>query len=61
MLGHDLHDCLDKGVQTLLREGVNFGFFGRWLRADNEEFHPGINLETLLNPDMVECTKGNRL
>ena len=61
MLGHDQRDCQDKGVQTLIREGVNFGFFGRWLRADNDEFQPGINLETILNPDMVECNKGNRL
>ena len=29
MLGHDQHDYQDKGVQTLLREGVNFSFFGR--------------------------------
>ena len=61
MLGHDQHDYQDKGVQTLLREGVNFSFFGRWLRANNDEFQPSINLETLLNPDMAECTKGNRL
>lgn len=39
-------------------EGVNFGFFGKWLRADNDEFQPGINLDNLLNPNQlaVEAT-----
>ncbi|KAF3946921.1 hypothetical protein CMV_026869 [Castanea mollissima] len=41
MLGHDHRNCQDKGVQVLLSEGVNFGFFGKWLRADNDEFQPG--------------------
>ena len=27
-------------------------FFGRWLRADNDEFQSGINLESLLNSDV---------
>nr|POF20283.1 hypothetical protein CFP56_48189 [Quercus suber] len=51
MLGHDQRDCPDKGVQLLLKEGGNFGFYGKWLRADNVEFQPGINLENLLNPN----------
>ena len=43
MLGHDQRDCPDKGV--------NFGFHGKWLRA---EFQPGINLENLLNPNRLK-------
>lgn len=58
MLGHDHRNCQDKGAQVLLSEGVNFGFFGKWLRADNDEFQPGINLDNLLNPNQlaVEAT-----
>ena len=36
-----------------MREGVSFGFFGRWLHADNDEFQSGMNLESLLNSDML--------
>lgn len=61
MLGHDQRDCQDKGAQILLKEGVSLNFFGKWLRADNDEFQPGINLDTLTNPNMAECSKGNRV
>nr|POE99079.1 hypothetical protein CFP56_56263 [Quercus suber] len=54
MLGHDQRDCPNKGVQLLLKEGVNFGFYGKWLRADNNEFQPGIKLENLLNPNRLD-------
>ena len=45
-LGHDQRDCSDKGV--------NAGFYGKWLRADNDEFRPGIILENLLNQNRLE-------
>ena len=51
LLGHDHRNCQDTGVQ-------NFGFFGKWLRVDNDEFQPGINLDNFLNPNQlaVEAT-----
>ena len=52
LLGHDQRDCQDSGTQRFMREGVSFGFFGRWVRADNDEFQSGMNLESLLNSDM---------
>lgn len=53
LLGHDQRDCQDSGTQWFMREGVSFGFFGRWLHADNDEFQSGMNLESLLNSDML--------
>ena len=44
LLGHDLRNCQDLGVQ-------NSGFFGKWLRADNDEFQPGIKLDDFLIPN----------
>ena len=40
LLGHDQMDCQDKGAQLLIKEGVTLGFFGRWLRANNDELQP---------------------
>nr|POE94158.1 uncharacterized protein CFP56_17489 [Quercus suber] len=45
-LGHDQCDCPDKEVIS--------GFYGKWLKADNDEFRLGINLENLLNPNRLE-------
>ena len=48
ILGHDQRDCQDKGAQLSIQEGVT-SFFGRWLRADNDEFQsrkiPGNQIE----------------
>ena len=32
------------------------GIFGNWLRADNGEFQPGIDLINLRNSDIIECS-----
>ena len=40
----------DYGLNTL-------GVFGNWLRAENNEFQPGIDLEGLRTSDMTECSK----
>ena len=44
LLGHDLRNCQDLGVQ-------NSGFFGKWLRANNDEFQPGIKLDDFRIPN----------
>ncbi len=32
------------------------GLFGRWLRADNPDYHPGINKQLLLEAERAECS-----
>ena len=61
ILGHDQRDCQDKGVQLLQKEGVNFGFFGRWLHADNDEFQPGLKLEAFSNKGLVMKEDNNQV
>ena len=41
MLGHEHRDYLGSGDQLMRREGMEFGIFGKWLRANNSEFQPG--------------------
>nr|POF06778.1 hypothetical protein CFP56_60616 [Quercus suber] len=55
LLGHDQKGCRDSGTQRIIRDGVSFGFFGRWLHADNDEFQSGMILESLLDPDSAGC------
>uniref|UniRef100_A0A2N9ETC0 CCHC-type domain-containing protein n=1 Tax=Fagus sylvatica TaxID=28930 RepID=A0A2N9ETC0_FAGSY len=59
-LGHEQRDCSDNEVQIQLREGVDFGLFGKWLRADNNEFQPGLNSNGLLEANLFECNLGGR-
>nr|POE46675.1 hypothetical protein CFP56_61816 [Quercus suber] len=41
-------------VSCPLVPGVISGFYGKWLKADNDKFRLGINLENLLNPNRLE-------
>ena len=54
-LGHEQRDCPVSEVQKLIKEGVDMGLFGRWLRADNPDYHPGINKQLLLEAKRAEC------
>ena len=44
-LGHEQNDCLDPNVQLLLKENIRCGIYDKWLRADNDNFQPGLRLE----------------
>uniref|UniRef100_A0A2N9ID60 Reverse transcriptase domain-containing protein n=1 Tax=Fagus sylvatica TaxID=28930 RepID=A0A2N9ID60_FAGSY len=44
-LGDDIKDCPDDEVRLLWRDKLTNGIYGNWLRADNNEFQPGIDLE----------------
>ena len=59
-LGHEQRDCSDSEVQIQLREGVDFGLFGKWLHADNNEFQPDLNSNGLLEADLFEWNLGGR-
>nr|POF11779.1 hypothetical protein CFP56_74437 [Quercus suber] len=56
MLGHDLRDCLGSGLQLMGRDREVTRMYGKWLRADNNEFQPGLNIEQLLHSDRTECS-----
>nr|POE50547.1 hypothetical protein CFP56_00011 [Quercus suber] len=56
MLGHDLRDCPSSGLQLMGRDREVTGMYGKWLRADNNEFQPGLNIEELLHSDHTECS-----
>nr|POE72535.1 hypothetical protein CFP56_33852 [Quercus suber] len=55
MLGHDLRDCPGSGLQPIGKDREETGMYGKWLRADNNEFQPGLNIEELLHSDRTEC------
>jgi hypothetical protein len=55
-LGHEQRDCLVSEVQKLIKEGVDMGLFGRWLRADNPDYHLGINKQLLLEAERAKCS-----
>jgi hypothetical protein len=38
-----------------LKEGITSGIYGKWLKAENPEFQPGIDLKSLKNSDVAEC------
>ena len=43
------------------KEGITLGVFGNWLRAENDEYQPGIDLEALSKVDIAECSKKKNL
>jgi hypothetical protein len=47
ILGHDIKDCPDEETQKLWKEGITLGIHGNWLKAENSEFQPGIDLVRL--------------
>jgi hypothetical protein len=57
ILGHDIKDCADEEIQKLWKEGITLGVSGNWLRAENNEYQPGIDLEALSKVDIAECSK----
>jgi hypothetical protein len=57
ILGHDIKDCADKEIQKLWKKGITLGVSGNWLRAENNEYQPGIDLEALSKVDIAECSK----
>ena len=57
-LGDDIKDCPDDEVQLLWRDKLTNGIYGNWLRADNNEFQLGIDLEGLYTSDMAKCSQG---
>ena len=54
MLGHELRDCPGSGMHLLRKARETIEMFGKWLRADNNEFQPGLNIEELLHSDRPE-------
>ena len=54
-LGHEIKACPNDEIQSLRKEGVTFGVYGNWLRAETSEFQPGIDLEGLKFSDIAEC------
>ena len=54
LLGHDQRDCQDKGAQLSIQEGVT-SFFGRWLRADNDEFQSRRELGNQIELENEKC------
>ena len=57
VMGHEVRVCPDPENQRLWAEQNTLGIFGNWLRAENNKFQPGIDLEGLRTSDMVECSK----
>uniref|UniRef100_A0A2N9FSP0 CCHC-type domain-containing protein n=1 Tax=Fagus sylvatica TaxID=28930 RepID=A0A2N9FSP0_FAGSY len=54
-LGHEIKACPDDEIQSQWKEGVTFGVYGNWLRAETSEFQPDIDLEGLKFSDIAEC------
>uniref|UniRef100_A0A2N9IMG3 CCHC-type domain-containing protein n=1 Tax=Fagus sylvatica TaxID=28930 RepID=A0A2N9IMG3_FAGSY len=55
-IGHDIKDCLDEEVKILWKDKLTDGIFGNWLRAENNDFQPSIDLEGLNSSDMAKCS-----
>ena len=55
-IGHDIKDCPDKEVQILWKDKLTDGIFGNWLRVENNDFQPSIDLEGLNSSDMAKCS-----
>ncbi len=60
-LGHERRHCIDAEVEQLVKEGMDLEIFGRWLRANNAEFQPGINKQWLLEVDKAACSSRDNL
>ena len=58
ILGHEQRDCQNKGAQSFIQEGMT-GFFGRWLRADNDEFQPRRKFGNQVELENEECCRVN--
>ena len=58
LLGHDSRECPDGDSHKLGKEGEMERIYGSWLRAENSEFQPGIDLEELQCSDLAECNSG---
>nr|POE46607.1 hypothetical protein CFP56_58489 [Quercus suber] len=49
-LGHDLRSCLEEESPRTVKENVSHENYGNWLRAENNEFQPGLNPKVIGNP-----------
>ena len=59
-IGHEVKNCNNQDSNCMRNKGETMGIFGNWLRADNGEFQPGIDLINLRNSDTVECSASAR-
>ena len=48
--------CPDEEVQILWKDKLTDGIFGNWLRVENNDFQPSIDLEGLNSSDMAKCS-----
>ena len=57
ILGHDIKDCPDEETQKLWKEGITLGIHGNWLRVENSEFQPVIDLVGLKKSNETKCSR----